>query len=67
MEPTQPNETFVATGWWRAIGPDGSLWCESSDSAEFLTMVRPGDRVQRQYVSTTYIWRDVANRAGSND
>lgn len=36
---------------WRAIGPDGDLWAESSDEAEVRERARPDDTVQRFYVT----------------
>lgn len=36
---------------WRAVGPDGDLWAESSDEAEVRERARPGDTIQRFYVT----------------
>lgn len=37
--------------WWRVLGPEGELWCETSDEAEARGNVRPGDRLERLYVA----------------
>ena len=34
-------------GWWRVIGPDGELWCESSNEQENRKAMRPGDALWR--------------------
>jgi hypothetical protein len=36
---------------WRAVGPDGDLWAESSDEAEVRERARPADTIQRFYVT----------------
>jgi len=36
---------------WRAVGPDGDLWAESSDEAEVRERARPGDTIQRFHVT----------------
>jgi hypothetical protein len=43
------------TRWWRAVGPDGELWCESSDEDEVREHARPGDQIQ-------HLWRRVEER-----
>jgi hypothetical protein len=45
------------TRWWRAVGPDGQLWCEASDEEEVRNRARPEDRVERMYARTDSEWR----------
>jgi hypothetical protein len=48
---------WVPTRWWRAVGPDGKLWCESSDEAEVRERSRPTDTIERLWQQTRYEWR----------
>lgn len=48
------------TRWWRAIGPDGELWCESSDEQEVRDRARPGDRIEHLWSRTEREWRTPA-------
>lgn len=34
-------------GWWRVLGPDGELWCETSDEKEARDSMRPGDSLEQ--------------------
>ena len=43
---------------WRAIGPDGELWCESSNEAEVRARAREGDTVQQLWQEVRTEWRD---------
>lgn len=45
--------------WWRVLGPDDDLWCETSDREEAEESMRPGDRLQRQWRREEDEWRDV--------
>jgi hypothetical protein len=51
------REGWQPTRWWRALGADGELWCESSDEQEVREAVRPGDRVEHLWSRTEYDWR----------
>lgn len=44
------SSEMVPGRWWRVLGPDGSLWCETSDKDEARESMRPRDVLQRQYV-----------------
>lgn len=44
------------TRWWRAVGPSGDLWCESSDEDEVKRMARPTDTIQRLWAQTKKEW-----------
>lgn len=33
--------------WWRVVGPDGGVWCETSSESEARQKSRPGDALQR--------------------
>lgn len=52
--------------WYRAIGPEGDLWCESSDRAEVVDLAREGDRLERIWHTTmTDEWRALDSESGS--
>ena len=53
------EQNWRPTGWWRAVAPDGSLWCESSDEVEVRRMARPGDTVQRHERVAAERWVDA--------
>lgn len=38
---------WEAGRWWRAVGPDGKVWAESSNEAEVRGLMRPGDKLYR--------------------
>lgn len=48
---------WIPTPWWRAVGPDNLLWCESSDEEEVRRMARPGDRIERLWRCVEHDWR----------
>lgn len=50
--------SFKPTRWWRTVGPDGKVWCESSDEKEVREHMREGDKLQRLYARTEYDWKD---------
>lgn len=33
--------------WWRVIGPDEGVWCETSSESEARQKARPGDTLQQ--------------------
>lgn len=43
--------------WWRVRGPDGKIWCETSDEEEARESMRPGDTLVRQWVQKRSEWR----------
>ena len=43
--------------WWRVTGPDGQLWCETSDEDEARARVRPGDTLERLWRCVEEEWR----------
>ena len=45
--------------WWRVLGSDGALWCETSVESEARDAVRTGDKLQRLWESLLCEWRDV--------
>ena len=45
--------------WWRAIGPDGEVWAESSDEEEVRELARPTDTVQNLWEKREQEWRDA--------
>lgn len=48
--------------WWSVIGPDGRLWCGTSDEAEARAAMRPGDTLKRQETRTEERWQIVEVR-----
>lgn len=51
---------WKADRWWRTVGPDGSVWCESSNEAEVRERARPGDTIQRFYITVpSGEWRNA--------
>lgn len=49
------TQETVPGRWFRVVAPDGSVWCETSKRTEALEAMRPGDRLEREYI--TYEWR----------
>ena len=43
--------------WWRVIGPDGSMWCETSSEEEARDALRLGFRLENLWSRTEYEWR----------
>jgi hypothetical protein len=43
--------------WWRVLGRNGALWAETSDELEARAAMRPGYRLERQWVTTRSEWR----------
>lgn len=43
--------------WWRVVGPDDSIWAETSNEQEARGLMRPGDRLYKEWVRTEYEWR----------
>jgi hypothetical protein len=39
--------------WWRVLDPNGELWCETSSEKEARAAMRPGDKLERQFVGET--------------
>ncbi len=57
------HEEWKPGRWWRVLGPDGDLWCETSDEAEARERARPGDRLERQWVLLKEEWRPADSQA----
>jgi len=45
--------------WWSVLGPDGVVWCVTSNEKEARSAMRPGDKLQREFVHNGSEWRDV--------
>jgi hypothetical protein len=45
--------------WWRVLGPEEELWCETSSEKEARAIMRPGDILERHYVKHDAQWRRV--------
>ena len=52
-------DDFEPGRWWRVIGRDGSIWCETSHYSEALRAMRHGDRLQRLWELRREEWRDA--------
>jgi len=61
MTPTSASGPYEPTGWWRALLPDGSLWCESSDEQEVRERAsrRVGTVVQRHMRRVDERWENA--------
>lgn len=44
------DDGWVPGRWYFVIGPDGEHWCQTSLRAEAVGMMRPGDRLYRQWI-----------------
>lgn len=42
--------------WWRVLGPDGNVWCETSSQKEAVDSMRPGDKLFRLHTRTEEKW-----------
>lgn len=51
-------QQWAPSKWWRAVGPDGSLWCETSNYDELMRIKRPDDVVQRLWERHDAEWRN---------
>ena len=49
---TGADRAWEPTRWWRAIGADGQVWCESTDEDEVRSAARPTDAIEQ-------LWREV--------
>ncbi len=49
------------TSWFRAVGPDGSLWAESSNEVEVRGLARPGDQILQLWETAEAEWRPAAD------
>jgi hypothetical protein len=61
MEETN-DEEFVPTRWWKVLGPDGELWCETSDKKEAVRSMRPGDTLHHLFEKIQHEWREVPSQ-----
>lgn len=44
-------------GWWRVLGPDGALWCETSVESEARDSMRSGDSLEQRETITFARWQ----------
>ena len=54
--------TWEPGRWWRVIGPEGELWCETSNEEEAREAARPGDRLERLWRAEATEWRPVGEQ-----
>lgn len=47
---------FEPTRWWKVVGPDGRLWCETSSEKEARTSMRDGDKIYRLFEKKEQQW-----------
>lgn len=50
-------DNWEPTRWFKAVGPDGSLWSESSNEVEVRGVARPGDQIFRLWETAETEWR----------
>lgn len=43
---------YIATRWWKVLGPKGELWCETSNEKEARDSMREGDTLYRLFEKT---------------
>lgn len=55
----QQSGDWYENRWWRVVGPDGSLWCETSDKQEAIDSMRPGDKLFHLWAREEKQWREV--------
>lgn len=53
------RERWESTRWWRAVRPDGTVVCETSDEADARRYARPGDQIQQLWARMEQEWRDA--------
>ena len=46
-------------GWWKVLGTDGKLWCETSSKDEAVSRMRPGDVLYQHFQQVNQQWRPV--------
>jgi hypothetical protein len=49
--------TWIPTPTWRAVGPEGDVWCESSNESEVRELARPNDRLEQLWSGVATEWR----------
>jgi hypothetical protein len=55
---------WVRGRWWRAVDSTGAVWRESSDEQEVRQSARPGDRIERMWVTAEQReWREAEGGA----
>ena len=53
------SEEWSPGRWWRVLGPQGEIWCETSSESEARAAVRPGARLERLYEMRREEWRSA--------
>lgn len=64
-EPDADEVAYAPGRWWRVMGPDRSLWCETSVEQEARDRMRPGDTLEREYRAELVMWRAVPIEAAA--
>lgn len=49
-------EGWYQTRWWRVLGPDGEIWCETSNKIDAKERMRPGDRLYELWRREQEAW-----------
>jgi hypothetical protein len=57
------SDEWKPTRWWRVLGPDDSLWCETSSEKEARDSLKPGYSLQQLYEKVERRWRFKKARA----
>jgi len=57
LETEEPS--FEPAKWWRVVGADGELWCETTSVKQALSSMRTGDKLYRMYSTEAQSdWRE---------
>ena len=51
-------EMWTPGRWWRVLGPEGKVWCETSVEKEARARMRPGDKLERLMVLNKSRWEE---------
>ena len=51
------SDQWKPTRWWRVLGPDDSIWCETSSEQEARDSLKPGYALQQLYEKVERRWR----------
>jgi hypothetical protein len=53
------TDEYIPGRWWKVTGPDGRLWCETSNEQEARDSMREGDKLERLFVLHKDEYREV--------
>ena len=59
MSRDEANTAWSPGRWWQVLGPDGTVWAETSVEHEARERMRPGDTLWRLWQRRDEEWRQV--------